>query len=207
MGTTAGTLESFEETLFDNKLVKIAAAVLLVLGIALAYRFAPRPPVVSASEWRLGRYVVVGFRVSPANSTLRIDGASLYGTQTPNGPKHVFVPDISKMIILVSKNLVLGSAHVMLAREYTTNGKTFEFRDQSPIHIELSHLGYRTWSTDLVPHDNIIEISANLQPLAPGEHEDKSASEPAKKGTTPSRNSRNQQLFQDPFSREEHAPK
>jgi hypothetical protein len=52
----------------------------------------------------------------------------------------------------------------LLHRKYVVRNGKLEFSDKTPIHIEVSSPGYKAWSLDLIPEQDVTYIQVPLQP-------------------------------------------
>ncbi len=109
------------------------------------------------NRWGESNTSFISFMVYPRNSSGLIESAS--SSEEPNS--------------LVTKRVVINNFseffapnppyQIQIDRGYTYSNEKIEFHDKSPLHIEISHPGYKPWIADIIPKTNPIEIKVKLE--------------------------------------------
>lgn len=131
----------------------------------------------NSAELRAGKrvdFTLVGLKVDPPDSSVLLKGANLFGeSSSQKVPGQIRIDDISSRVSKEKPIIENRSNHpaevpsgiptFAIDRSYVTYGFTYKYDNPSPVHIEISHAGYKTWSSDAFPKDGVIEIIVKLE--------------------------------------------
>ena len=116
-------------------------------------------------EWEVVYGIQILFDVAPPTSSVSIMGAKLHGRPDRMASNGQFtIENIGESRTV--NGVPHGVNRVGIDRVYEIHDGKLNFQDRSPIHIEISNPGYKTWKTDIVPETDPIEIKVKLEPNA-----------------------------------------
>jgi hypothetical protein len=107
-------------------------------------------------KWEVNGGSSIYFHVTPSDASIAVRGAKIDSMQTQNMPE-LFSLNNGALSQTGEGSFYIDRSHII------TDGK-LEYKDKSPLHIEITHSGYKPWIKDIVPESDPIVIKAKLEP-------------------------------------------
>ena len=110
-------------------------------------------------RWEVKLKTTIAFQVDPSTSSALVVGAA-NGRLPDRAPKQFTIKRVGE----AREQEYYRPDQVEIRYRYEIHEGKIIFQDKTPIHIEISNPGYKTWKTDIVPETDPIEVKVKLEP-------------------------------------------